>query len=94
MVLGEGEARQCTANAPRFRGGGGCTQADYCIKMNTVEPLLLGHPYLRDTLGTKFGSGKMCIFYLYLLPTGDENINQVESPFKGYYLSTQNVTDH
>ena len=43
------------------------------MKMNTVEHLLLGHPYLRDTsiqgAQNLALSGKMCIFYLYLLPT-------------------------
>ena len=42
--------------------------------------------------GTKFGSGKMCIFFIVPFTYIDENITQVEYPFKGY-LSTQNVTD-
>ena len=55
-----------------------------------------GTPIFKRNLhsrGTKFGSGKMCIFFIVPFTYIDENITQVESPFNGY-LSTQNVTDH
>ena len=44
--------------------------------------------------GTKFGPFRKNVHILFVSFTYiDENVTQVESPFKGY-LSTQNVTDH
>ena len=71
---GEYENRHYNLEQHVLHGSGVLLEAaDYCMKMNPVEHLLLGHPYLRDTsiqgAQNLALSGKMCIFYLYLLPT-------------------------